>query len=94
MEYSPAESSRILTSLAGWIVLAEGFPVPAARERMPQLDREDWEFHRRWLRQAMDHGGTLYAWRQGEPKARLGGYVVIKEGRVTAVMRTEVCLAD
>jgi hypothetical protein len=94
MEYTAEESKRILASLAGCMEPVEGFPVPAARENLPQLDREDWEFHRRWLRSAMNEGGTLFAWRQAYPQAKFGGYLIIKEGQLIALMRTEVCFAN
>jgi hypothetical protein len=94
LKYTPEESKEILASFADCLLAVEGFPVPAARECQPPLDREDWEFHRRWLRAAIEEGGTLYAWSSNSPKSRFGGYLVVKDGQVQAMMRTEVFLAD
>jgi hypothetical protein len=96
MTFTPEESVKLLASLEPYIEPEEvsGFPIPPVREQLPELEREDWEFHRRWLLEAIEQGGTLYAWQQEQPKARFAGYLVVKDGKVLATMRTQVLLWD
>ena len=69
-----------------------GFPIaPTSPVRSEQVD---WDWHRQWLQQAIERGGSLFVHEYSSAKTRSETYYVLLDSRVVAWMETAWMIAD
>jgi len=92
--YTVEESQKLFASLSPSLEPLDNFDIPSAPSHLPAEEKADWEFHRSLLEAALHNGGILCSWKRAEPMSASAGYVVIRDSRVLAIMRTEILLVD
>lgn len=69
-----------------------GFPI--ASTSPDRTEQVDWDWHRQWLQQAIERGGSLFVHEHTSAKSWSETYYVLRDSRVLAWMETAFCLGD